>query len=151
MSIVKYPPNTIWLGGCNNVVIVNDLPTSEIIRPGMLVERFDSGSGVAKYRKHATAGAATVAEFALDQPENNKGVDDDYAAGDLIQVGQGATGATFWALIGSGQNIAAGNRLESAGNGTLRVFGTGAALARALESVNNTAGPGNARLRVETL
>lgn len=149
MAIVKYPPNTIHLGG--RATIVNDLPASEIIRPGMLVERFDSGSGVAKYRKHATAAVATAAAVALDQSMMNKGVDDDYAAGDLVEVGILEPGGTAWALIASGQNIAAGAKLESAGNGTFRVLSTGVAIASAMESVNNSSGPANARLRIEAL
>jgi hypothetical protein len=149
MAITKYPPNTVWLGG--RCTIVNDLPASETIRPGMLVERFDSGGGVAKYRKHATAAVATPLALALDQSMLNKGVDDDYAAGDLVEVGILDAGGTGWALIASGQNIAAGAKLESAGNGTFRVLAAGVAIATAMESVNNTAGPANARLRIEAI
>ena len=43
-------------------------------------------------------------------------------------------------LIASGQNIAAGAKLESAGDGTLRVLAAGVALFQALEAVNNTTG-----------
>lgn len=149
MAVVKYPPNTIWLGG--ERVEVGDLVGSEALTPGMLVERFTTG-GAVKWRKHATAAAATACAVKLDESMLNKGVDDASAAGDLVQVAIGNKGATFWMLIASGQNIVGGSgKLESAGNGTLRALASGVALFTALESVDNTAGPGNARIRVEVL
>jgi hypothetical protein len=145
---VKFPPNTVWLGGSRTEV--NDLSASESITPGMLVERFSS-SGTPKFRKHATAGGNTAAAVATDATMLNKGVDDAYAANDLIEVSIGNKGCTFWMLIASGQNIAAGGKLESAGNGKLRALAAGTALFTALEDKDNSAGPSDARIRVEVL
>lgn len=146
MSITRQPPNTIWLGGRREEV--GDLACSEAITPGMLVERVVS-SGI-KWRKHATAGALTAAAIKLDESMLNKGVDEASTAGDLIQVAIGEKGSTFWMLIASGANIAAGAKLDSAGNGKLRAV-AGTALFTAVESVDNSAGPGDARIRVEVL
>ena len=64
----------------------------------------------------------------------NLGVDDDYAADDLAEVSILQPGATAWMLIASGQNITAGQKLESAGDGTLRAHAAGVVLATALEN-----------------
>ena len=47
------------------------------------------------------------------------------------------------------QNIAAGDFMESAGDGKLRKLASGKPIVQATEDVNNSAGPGDARLRVE--
>lgn len=149
MTITRYAPNTIWLGGPRTEI--GDVPASEAITPGHLIERHDAGSGVSKFRKHATAGGDTVPTFATEQSMLNLGVDDAYAADDLVEATIGAGGTLIWALIASGQDIEAGEFLESAGNGTLRVYAAGKKLCQAVESVDNSAGPVTARIRVEVL
>jgi|SRR6185436_5320054 len=146
MTITRYDPNTIFLGG--ERVQINDLAASETIRPGHLVERFNN-AGVIRFRKHATAGANTPKLVATDHTMVNKGVDDDYAANDLVEVSALQAGATAWMLIASGQNIVAGNRLESAGDGTLRILASGTALFSALE--NKPTVTVLTRIRVEAL
>lgn len=131
MSITRLNPNTIFLGGQR--VQIGDLAASETITPGHLVDRFNSG-GVIRWRKQATASIACAPAFATEQSMVNKGVDDNYAANDLMEVSIGSRGASFWALIASGQNIAAGQKLESAGDGTLKAFSAGVVLASALEN-----------------
>lgn len=146
MATTRFDPNTIWLGG--DIVQVNDVAASEAITPGHLVERHSSTG--AKYKKHATAGGDTVKAVALDQSMMNRGVDDAYATGDLVEVGVFSPGATAWMLVASGQNITNGQKLESAGNGTLRAHSSGAALFAAVEDKNNTTGA-SPRIRVEAL
>jgi allophanate hydrolase subunit 2 len=118
----------------------------EAILPGMAVNIDSAGAVI----KHATA-AGAVARFALERDEMGKGIDVAYADGDYVKVGQFAPGMRVYTLIASGQNITAGGRLESAGNGTLRALAAGVAVAMATESVNNAAGPGNARITAELL
>jgi hypothetical protein len=144
--ITRYPPNTIWLGG--EIVQVNDVAAGEAIVPGMLVEK-SVVSGKPVYKKHATAGASCVPAIVLDRNMLNEGVDALIPSGDLLEVGIFSPGATCWALIASGQNIAAGTKLESAGNGTLRA-GSGQWLFAAVNSVDNTTG-GTPRIVVEAL
>jgi hypothetical protein len=146
MAITRFPPNTIWLGG--EIVQVNDVAASQPIIPGQLVERFVSTG--AKYRRHATAGGPTVKAVALDQSMLNKGVDEAYPVGDLVEVGIFSPGATAWMLVASGQNIANGQKLESAGDGTLRLHASGTPLFAAVEDKDNTTG-GSPRIRVEAL
>ena len=145
MTITKRDPNTIWLGGPRTEI--GDFGAKAAITPGHLVERVNTG-GVWQWQKHATAGGACARSVATEQSMNNKGVGDDYAAGDLVEVSEGAGGTNFWMFIASGQNIVFGQKLESAGDGTLRALASGVALFQALESKNAVA---LTRLRVEVV
>lgn len=131
MSITRYNPNTIFLGGDRTQI--GDLAASEVITPGHLVDRFNAG-GVIRWRKHATASIAVTRAVATEQAMLNKGVDDNYAAGDLMEVALLHQGAFAWMFIASGQNITAGQKLESAGDGTLKAFAAGVVLFSALEN-----------------
>lgn len=144
MAITRHNPNTIFLGGDRTQV--NDLAVSEALTPGMLVERFND-SGVIRWRK-ATTDVAGPPAVITNQSMLNKGVDDAYAAGDLAEVSILHKGATAWMFIGSDQNVAAGDLLGSAGDGTLK---TGATVARftALENKPNVTTL--TRIRVEAL
>lgn len=131
MSITRNNPNTVYLAGTREQI--GDLAASEVIIPGHLVERWNN-AGVIRWRKHTTAGGPTVKAVATEQAMVNKGVDDVYNANDLMEVSILKEGGTAWMLIASGQNIAAGQKLESAGDGTLRAFAAGTALFSALEN-----------------
>lgn len=145
MSITYLQPNTIWLGGPRTQV--NDLQAGVAICPGMLVERYNPSGSKAQVRPHATASVATNRMLATEASMINKGVNDGYAIGDLVECSEGAGGTEFWALIASGQSIVPGQKLESNGDGTLKAYATlGAALFAAVEKVDNTngnAGPTN--------
>jgi hypothetical protein len=145
MAIVKYPPNTIWLGG--GMTVVNDVAAGAAFNPGHLIERYNS-SGTPLFRKHSTAGGAAAAIFGLNQSMLNKGVDDAYAIGDLVEAGIMAKGALVWALIGV-LTVVQGDKLESAGNGTLRLLAAGIAIAIAAEG--KVGASGETRVRVEIL
>jgi hypothetical protein len=117
------------------------------ISPGMLVD------GVATILAHATAGGVAPKCFAAERDELGSGVDDAYkhgyapaaayAIGDAVKVLSCAPGDRVAVLIASGQNITSNDRLESAGDGTLRKFASGTILARALETYDarNVVGP----------
>lgn len=145
MSITRYNPNTIWLGG--EKVLVNDLAASEAITPGHLIDSFNSG-GIQRYRKHNVAGGAVAKTVALEMSMLNKGVDDAYVANDLVEAAILSPGATAWMFIASGQTIVHGNKLESAGDGTLRIFAAGTVLFKALENKTATS---LTRIRVEAV
>jgi len=148
MAITRYAPNTIHLGG--HKISVNDIVGSGVITPGYLVERFSS-SGTPKFRAHSTAGGNATKTVALNASMLNKGVDDNYADGDLIEAAIGESGSTWWMLIASGQNLVAGDFLESAGNGLIRKLTSGVPLFQALVDTNNTAGPSTMRIKVEAI
>lgn len=117
MSVTVLDPNTILLHGMRNVV--NDYLASEAITPGHLVE-LAASSGVLKWRKNASATNQPTLAVALNQEEMNKGVDDAYASGDLVEAHFLKPGDVWWALVPSGEDIAIGDLLQSNGDGTLK-------------------------------
>lgn len=129
-SIVPLQPRTIYLGGPRTQV--GDIAASESITPGHLIERWNNG-GIHRWRKHTTGGGDTARAFATEQSSVNQDVTVVYAANDLVEATIGAPGTNIWAFIASGQNITFGQKLESAGDGTLRALASGTALATALE------------------
>lgn len=145
MAITLNQPNTIHLSG--SATEIGDLEAGVAICPGMIIERYNPSGTIIRCRPHATASVATSTIFAVEQSELNQGVNDGYAIKDLVRAKHINPDGTAWALIASGQNITAGQKMESAGDGTLKAYATlGAAICYALESVNNTngnAGPTN--------
>jgi hypothetical protein len=145
MAITVLQPNTIWLGGPRQQV--NDLAAGVTICPGMLVERYNPSGTIVRLRPHATADVSTGRFVATEASMLNKSVNDGYAVADLVECAELTGGSSAWMLIASGQNITAGQKLQSAGDGSLKAYATlGAAIFSALESVNNTngtAGPTN--------
>lgn len=144
MAITRTDPNTIFLGGTREQV--NDLAASEALTPGMLVERFNNG-GIIRWRK-ATTDIAGPAALVTEATMLNKGVSDDYAIGDLVEVSILKPGAAGWGFIASGQNVAAGALLGSAGGGTLK---TGATVARFTALENKPTVVVLTRIRVEAI
>ena len=144
MTITRNNPNTIFLGGDRTVV--NDLAAKVALTPGFLVERNNTG-GVIRWQL-ATTDVAGPPAVATDQSMLNKGVDDNYAIGDLVEVSILHKGATAWMFVASGQNISAGNLLGSAGDGTLK---TGATVARFTALENKPTVTALTRIRVEAL
>lgn len=104
-----------------------DGAAGEAITPGDLV------NGVTTIVRHANASAMAARRFALERSEMGKGIDDDYAVGDTVKVGQFAPGDRVYGFIASGQDLAIGAIVESAGDGTLKA-GTTAPIAKALEA-----------------
>jgi hypothetical protein len=107
-----------------------DDKAAEAITPGHLVT-FDSSGNLIK---HNVAGGFTQTAFALEREEMGDDIDVAYAINDTVKVGVFGPGTRVNALIASGQNINKGDYVESAGNGTLRVFGSGTRLGRSLEN-----------------
>lgn len=149
MAITMQKPRKIFLGGTQNPVIIADVPAGGTITPGHLIERYDAGSGVVKWRVHSTQAGAAAKAVALNWSSMNKGVDDNYTASDLMEAIIAPSGVNLWMIIASGQNIAIGNFLESAGDGTLRIYNAGVRLFQALETIATVTV--TTRIRVEAL
>jgi hypothetical protein len=150
MAITKRNPNRIFLGGePKTPTVINELAAKEAITPGMLCD-MDTTTGVTRWKKAATAKSPTTS-VALDLLMLNKGVDDACAIGDLIEVAELVPGQSFLGIIASGANITAGDKLENAGNGKLRAWTDASRAFRAVNTVNNSAGPSDARIIVEVL
>lgn len=136
MSITRNDPNTVFLGGDRTQI--NDMAAKAAITPGHLIERVNT-AGVTRWQKHSTAGADISQVVATEQAMMNKGVDDDYAIGDLVEASALHKGATAWLLVASGQTLVYGDGLESAGDGTVRKLASGTRLFTALEAKTTTA------------
>lgn len=117
MALAHNPPNTIWLGG--EITKLNEHVGSATITPGMLIEFHDS-SGKMKLRPHASATENASSIFALEKTIHNKTVADTYAANELVLAAMFHKGSSVWALVPSGQNIVAGDLLQSNGDGKLK-------------------------------
>jgi hypothetical protein len=92
-------------------------------------------SDILKWGVHDSADAAAEPVFALQQTLLNLGIDDDYADGDLVQAGHFHRGAYVYAIVPSGQNITAGDTLQSNGDGKLKALATGVHIATADETI----------------
>jgi hypothetical protein len=134
MSITRLNPNTIFLGG--ERIQVNDLACSEVVTPGQIVERFNNG-GIIRWRKNTIVTGNLPCAVACEHSMANKGVDDTYAANDLVEVSIVQPGGSFWGYIASGQNIVAGNQLQTVSGGTLAIYSSGSLVATALENKAN--------------
>lgn len=156
MSITRYAPNTVWLSGSGEQV--GDIPAGVAIVPGMLIERYLNTT--AMFRPCTITTAIGVSKtFALNQSMLGKGcglpspgvAGDAYAVADLVEALIARAGATIWALVAtSAPAIAIGDKLESAGDGTLRKYTSGTPIAIAMEALTNTSGA-NSRLKIEVL
>jgi hypothetical protein len=153
MTLLQNPPNTIWLAG--NATEDGNIAAAAAITPGMLIELFtvSGASVVSRWRPSTLTGQASNT-FAMQQVMLNKGVDDVYAIGDLVQAGIAAPGCIIWGLIPSGAVVLKGAPLSDNGNGMFKAA-SGVTNARAYETVDNTTGGkainGAARMRVEFL
>lgn len=144
MPITQRAPNTIHLGG--PCTVIDSFVAIEAITPGMLLEPHNNG-GAFNWGVHDSADTVVFPIVALDRPELNKGVDDAYAAGDLVAAGHLTGGSTWWAIVPSGQNIAIAGLLQSNGDGKLKAHGTGTAIAYALEGTGGAVAT-DTRIRV---
>ncbi len=123
------------------------------IKPGHLLAFAASGT----VKPHDGAASQTaVPWFAIESPytdveSSTPAVDTAYASGDIVRTYMGLPGDEIYAFLEDEGNVAIGALLESAGDGTLQAQSSGAAVARALEAVNNTGGSGPVRIKVEVV
>ena len=117
------------------------------ILPGMLLDAVANGDVV----PHATAGGPAVPAFARPNEVVGQGIDVAYANEDTVLYGISRSGDEVYGWIADAENITAGTYLESAGDGTFVTLATGVAVAKAMETVDNTAGGAPARMKLEVL
>jgi hypothetical protein len=153
MTLPLNPPNTIHLGG--DVQEIGDITAGAPITPGMLIEMYVVSGGT-RWRPSTLTGAQSNT-FAKNQSMLNKGVDDVYATGDLVQAAIASPGCTIWGIIASGANLLKGAPMSDNGDGKFKAA-SGVTNARCMETLTATApGTGVAgltsavRIRVEFL
>ncbi|MDX1540531.1 MAG: hypothetical protein R3349_03915 [Geminicoccaceae bacterium] len=149
-------PNTVLLkraGADSNVF--KEGKASAAIKPGNLIEM----GGANDVQNHS--GAAAAGNFpvyvALDGSFSGlavgnakaRTIDDDYATGEQVRYLVARPGDVLYMTLDTGENVAKGASLESAGNGNVQAVTTGRAVAVALEAVNATGAA--ARIRAEII
>jgi len=108
--------------GSENTVIIkgtgvrNERVANAAITPGHLVELMSTD----KVRVHATAGGVAQSAFAVEDELQGKLISDDYAADAVCQFNVMRKGDVVNALIANGEDIDIGDKLVSAGDGTLK-------------------------------
>lgn len=150
-------PNTVLLAG-PAVFIPQERNGSEAILPGHLLEVVPSGGAAGQWRKHATAGGAAAPWFAResltpDRQATTLPIETPYQIGETVRWFVGSQCEVLALVPASAAAIVTGDPLTSNGDGTLRKTsaGTDVIIARAAESVNNSAGTSPARIRIYPL
>lgn len=148
MAITKRDPNQVLLTDVPPERFRSNLQAVETITPGMIVE-LHNDSGTLKWGTHDSADEPAAKAVAVDAKMLNHGVDDDYSAGDLVEVAYLNAGDRFYGIIPSGQNITQGALLQSNGDGKLKAYSTGPGGFVAASSPGSVTE--DTRLRVEVL
>lgn len=144
--------NTIKLHARDNHVY--DGEASATVTPGELIEVSGVSGNDLTYQPHSTAGGSAAGHFAVEYSHTGKGVDDDYASGDHMELHKALTGDQVYAWLAAGENVGTGDFLVSAGNGALQAGdGTQDAVhvCKPVESVDNSGGASPVRIKVEVV
>ena len=101
------------------VDIIEQYKAESAITPGHLLELTSSDT----VQPHSVAGGNQLAMFALEDEMQGNEIDDDYSTDDPVQVWVAVRGSIVNCLLANGENASIGDYLESAGDGTLQVYG----------------------------
>jgi hypothetical protein len=96
--------------------VIDEYIAAGAITPGHLLQIDSAGKVVV----HATAGGNQTPLIALEDELWGKTIDDAFASGDPVQVWTAQRGEVAYMLLKNGENVAIGDYLESAGDGTLQ-------------------------------
>lgn len=142
-------PNTVLLAGQR--FTPQEKNAAEAITPGHLVTFNGSGLLI----KHATAGGAASPWFALESLTPDRGsallpIEVPYAIGETVRWFDGRDCEVLAIVAAAAPAIITGDQLTSAGNGTLKKGNgtTDVVIARAAESIDNSAGGTAVRIRI---
>jgi hypothetical protein len=108
------------------------------VKPGHLVMKANDGTVVV----HGTAAGAAALLVATEETNTLRGKtkDDAYSSGDLLSYRPVSIGDELQMWLEDNHNVAIGDRLESAGDGTLQPVTGSFALFEATEAVDTTGG-----------
>ena len=113
-------------------IVQNNEKLSGAATPGHLLEFFSTAGSV---RVHSTAGGNALPMFALESDLEGEEITHALTSGEEIQAWIAKRGDEVNALIKNGENIAVGDLLESAGDGTLEKFEADSAGAEHVEHI----------------
>jgi len=106
--------NTIKIKRYTNVV--NEWDANVALTPGNVVELLSTG----KVRKHATSGGNIVPLIVLEDELQVKDINDNYVAGDKVQVWTPNRGDEAYLLLADEETIVIGDAVESDGFGKVK-------------------------------
>ena len=105
------------------------------VTPGDLIALASTG----KWSRHASAGGFTELVLAEENTPFNKGIDDDYALNDQMNVLYAQPGSKHQVRLAEGGDaVVAGDALESNGDGKFRKYSAGTRLMRVEEAADPT-------------
>ena len=96
--------------------VIEEKVAAAAITPGMLLEL----TNVGQVQAHSVAGGNALIRFALEDELQGKGIDDNFANPDQVQVWIPYRGDIVQAILANGNDIDIGDYLESDGNGHLQ-------------------------------
>lgn len=96
--------------------VVNEFVASAAIIPGALVELISTG----QVRNHATAAGYVAPMVAVEDELQGKGINDNYAAGDVVQCWSPNHGDEAYLLLADEETIVIGDLLMSDGFGKVK-------------------------------
>jgi len=97
--------------------VIGERKAAAAITPGFLLELISTD----KVQKHATAGGSAYAMFALEDENQGKEIGDAYVTDNVCLFGMFSPGDEVNALLANGETADIGSKLESNGDGYLRV------------------------------
>lgn len=107
----------------NNTIALSPEPVviqkaaAAAITPGMLIELTSADA----FQAHSTAGGTAFPMFALEDELQGKAISVAYSAADLVTAGIFRKGDSVYGLLADGETAVIGSKLESNGDGYLRV------------------------------
>ena len=109
----------------NRIMLAGDFRRDERVAnatlyPGHLVEVLSTG----KVQKHSTEAGYAERAFAIEDALQGNAIADAYAAADLVSINLVQPGAEVFAFLKAGEDVAIGEKLISAGDGTLIANGS---------------------------
>jgi len=97
--------------------VIEEITATEVaITPGSLLELDSAGT----VQAHSTAGGTVLPMFALEDELQGKGIDDNIAASNKIQVWIPGRGDQVYAILQDGEDVSIGDFLTSNGTGSLK-------------------------------
>jgi len=104
--------------------VIGERKAAAAITPGFLCELASTD----KIQKHSTAGGSAYAMFALEDENQGKAIGDAYTTDNICLFGMFRPGDEVNALLADGEDASIGSKLESNGDGYLRVVDSDASV-----------------------
>lgn len=121
---------------CGEMAKNDEGPADVLVTPGMLLQQ---GTTAKHVKPHASAGSYAQTMFATEAILLGKGIDDNYAIGDVVFYCIAEKGDHVLALLADGENVIPTDFLTSNGDGSLKkASSTNERIAQPLEALDNS-------------